>query len=211
MTNPSLIQKYNVPAPRYTSFPTVPYWNNDVNSSNWADLFTKAYKKFGPDEGISLYIHLPYCESLCTYCGCNKRITKNHNVERPYISAVMKEWDMYVALLDEQPKLAGIHLGGGTPTFFSPSSLWTLINHITQNASKMEGYEFSFEGHPNNTSKEHLATLAGFGFDRVSYGIQDFDSKVQMAIHRHQPFEKVKQVTEESRKSGYHSINFDLI
>ncbi|GAB3013196.1 oxygen-independent coproporphyrinogen III oxidase [Cyclobacterium sediminis] len=211
MTNPSLIQKYNVPAPRYTSYPTVPHWENDVHSSNWAALFTKAYKNFGPDEGISLYIHLPYCESLCTYCGCNKRITKNHNVELPYITAVMKEWDMYVDLLDEKPKLAGIHLGGGTPTFFSPSSLWILIDHITKNSSQMGNYEFSFEGHPNNTSKEHLETLAGLGFDRVSFGIQDFDCKVQRAIHRFQPYEKVKQVTEASRKSGYKSINFDLI
>ena len=211
MANPSLIQKYNVPAPRYTSYPTVPHWENDVHASNWAKLFIDAYKSFGPDEGISLYIHLPYCESLCTYCGCNKRITKNHNVELPYITALMKEWDMYVDLLDEKPKLAGIHLGGGTPTFFSPSSLWVLINHIIQNSTLMSEYEFSFEGHPNNTSKDHLVTLAGFGFNRVSYGIQDFDSKVQMAIHRYQPYEKVKQVTEESRKSGYNSINFDLI
>lgn len=93
--------KYNVPAPRYTSYPTVPHWENDVHASNWAKLFIDAYKSFGPDEGISLYIHLPYCESLCTYCGCNKRITKNHNVELPYITAIMKEWDMYVDLLDE--------------------------------------------------------------------------------------------------------------
>lgn len=211
MTNLSLIQKYNVPAPRYTSYPTVPHWKNDVTPSNWASLFIKAYENFGPEEGISLYIHLPYCESLCTYCGCNKRITKNHTVELPYITAVMKEWDMYVELLDEKPKLAGIHLGGGTPTFFSPSSLWVLINHIVLNSNPMSNYEFSFEGHPNNTSREHLETLAGFGFNRVSYGIQDFDSKVQRAIHRFQPYEKVKQVTEVSREFGYNSINFDLI
>tara|TARA_R110002096_G_scaffold156741_15_gene321455 strand:- start:1619 stop:3001 length:1383 start_codon:yes stop_codon:yes gene_type:complete len=211
MTNPSLIQKYNVPAPRYTSYPTVPHWNNDINPSTWANLFTKAYKDFGNEEGISLYIHLPYCESLCTYCGCNKRITKNHNVELPYISAVMKEWDMYLKLLDGKPKLAGIHLGGGTPTFFSPSTLYVLINHITQSSIKMDDFEFSFEGHPNNTTKAHLEALSGLGFDRVSYGIQDFDSKVQLAINRHQPFEKVKYITEQSRKSGYSSINFDLI
>ena len=128
MTKSTLIQKYNVPAPRYTSYPTVPHWNNIVKPSNWANSFTSAYQNFGPKEGISLYIHLPYCESLCTYCGCNKRITKNHKVELPYISALIKEWDMYASLLGEKPKLAGIHLGGGTPTFFSPSALYTLIN-----------------------------------------------------------------------------------
>jgi len=211
MMKPSLIEKYNVPAPRYTSYPTVPHWNNTVNPTNWAKSFTSAYQNFGPEEGISLYIHLPYCESLCTYCGCNKRITKNHKVELPYISALMKEWDMYAKLLGEKPKLAGIHLGGGTPTFFSPSALNVLINHITQGSTKMDEFEFSFEGHPNNTTKEHLRTLARFGFDRVSYGIQDFDSKVQLTIHRIQPFERVKYVTEESRKAGYSSINFDLI
>jgi len=123
MIKPSLIQKYNVPAPRYTSYPTVPHWNNTVNPTNWAKSFTSAYQNFGPEEGISLYIHLPYCESLCTYCGCNKRITKNHKVELPYISAFMKEWDMYAKLLGEKPKLAGIHLGGGLPPSFLPLHL----------------------------------------------------------------------------------------
>ena len=211
MTNNSLIQKYNVPAPRYTSYPPVPHWNNNINHKNWAHSFRSAYEHFGPEEGITLYIHLPYCESLCTYCGCNKRITKNHNVELPYVSAVMKEWEMYVELLGEKPKLAGIHLGGGTPTFFSPDSLSILINYIFKTSRKSDEFEFSFEGHPNNTTKEHLHTLAGLGFNRVSFGIQDFDKEVQLAIHRIQPFEKVKYVTEESRKAGFTSINFDLI
>jgi oxygen-independent coproporphyrinogen-3 oxidase len=211
MTNDPLIKKYNVPAPRYTSYPPVPHWNNSINQKNWADSLSSAYEDFAPEDGITLYIHLPYCESLCTYCGCNKRITKNHDVELPYISAVMKEWEMYVELLGEKPKLAGIHLGGGTPTFFSPGSLNKLINYIFKTSRKSEEFEFSFEGHPNNTTKEHLQTLAGLGFKRVSFGIQDFDKNVQLAIHRIQPFDKVKYVTEESRKAGFTSINFDLI
>lgn len=211
MSASDLIKKYNVPVPRYTSYPALPHWNNSLSAESWKDHFIQAYEEFGKSDGISLYIHLPYCESLCTYCGCNKRITKNHRVELPYISAIMKEWNLYLELLDEKPKLAGIHLGGGTPTFFSPTSLGILLNHISRTSIRSTEFEFSFEGHPNNTSKDHLQTLARFGFSRVSYGIQDFDQKVQLAIHRIQPFEKVKEVTVQSRQLGYHSINFDLI
>ncbi|SHN17126.1 oxygen-independent coproporphyrinogen-3 oxidase [Cyclobacterium lianum] len=211
MPDRELIKKYNVPVPRYTSYPALPHWNNNIDSASWKQHFEYAYRELGKQDGISLYIHLPYCESLCTYCGCNKRITKNHRVEIPYISAVMKEWNMYLERLDEKPRLAGIHLGGGTPTFFSPASLSILLKHIQKTTIRTDNFEFSFEGHPNNTSEAHLKTLADFGFTRVSYGIQDFDRQVQLAIHRIQPFEKVKEVTEMSRKQGFNSINFDLI
>lgn len=213
MQNPplDLIQKYNVPAPRYTSYPPVPFWKNDITQPLWEKAVKKAYQHFGDQEGISLYIHLPYCESLCTYCGCNKRITKNHTLEIPYISTLMKEWDAYLDILPSRPKLAGIHLGGGTPTFFSPESLKILIRHIKRQVRVIEGAEFSFEGHPNNTTKAHLAALFELGFSRVSFGIQDFDLKVQQTIHRIQPFEKVAEVTQLARDIGYKSVNFDLI
>jgi oxygen-independent coproporphyrinogen-3 oxidase len=206
-----LIQKYNVPAPRYTSYPPVPFWKNDLSPTSWEKAVRKAYQHFGDQEGISLYIHLPYCESLCTYCGCNKRITTNHTLEIPYISTLMKEWDTYLSTLPSKPKLAGIHLGGGTPTFFSPESLKILIRHIKRHVRVLDKAEFSFEGHPNNTSKAHLKALYEVGFTRVSYGIQDFDLNVQKAIHRIQPFEKVAEVTQLSRDIGYKSVNFDLI
>ncbi len=206
-----LIQKYNVPAPRYTSYPTVPLWNNELQENQWTKLVQKAYADFGDQEGITLYIHLPFCESLCTYCGCNKRITKNHSVEIPYIQAVIKEWINYLRLLPKKPKLAGIHLGGGTPTFFSPDSLNTLLYFIMESAEVMEDSEFSFEGHPNNTTREHLQTLFDLGFRRVSYGIQDFDPEIQKTIHCIQPLEKVVAATEIAREIGYTSINYDLI
>ena len=118
--NTKLLQKYNVPGPRYTSYPTVPYWDeNKFSPSQWTNTFLKSFQESNGSEGISLYIHLPYCESLCTFCGCHKRITKQHSVESPYISAVLKEWDLYCALFPEQPIIKEIHLGGGTPTFFS--------------------------------------------------------------------------------------------
>jgi len=114
-----LTQKYNVPGPRYTSYPTVPYWNNDTFSLiKWKDSLKKSFIKSNEDEGISLYIHLPFCEYMCTFCGCNKRITKRHDLEVPYIEAVLKEWSLYCNLLGSLPNIKELHLGGGTPAFF---------------------------------------------------------------------------------------------
>lgn len=206
-----LIRKYDVAVPRYTSYPTVPLWENNVGELIWKRTVQKAYRNFGNYEGINLYIHLPYCESLCTYCGCNKRITKNHDTEKPYIQAIIKEWEQYLKVLPEKPKIAGIHLGGGTPTFFSPENLFEMLNYIIRSAEVLPEAEMSFEGHPNNTTFEHLVTLRLLGFNRVSYGIQDFDENVQKAIHRVQPFETVKKATDNARLVGYEAINFDLI
>ena len=204
-----LIQKYNIPGPRYTSYPTVPFWDTSTFSvQNWVESINSSAFK---NQAISLYIHLPFCESLCTFCACNKRITKQHSVEQPYIEAVLKEWDMYVSILGKNPVIEEIHLGGGTPTFFSSENLKLLIEGIFDKASKAPHYEFSFEGHPNNTTKEHLQTLYNLGFRRVSFGIQDYNTKVQQAIHRLQPFENVKNVTQWAREIGYTSIGHDLI
>lgn len=208
----SLVQKYNVPGPRYTSYPTVPYWEeHNFSQGAWLQTFLQAFTESNKTEGISLYIHLPFCESLCTFCGCHKRITKRHDVEQPYISALLKEWSLYSALFPEQPNIREIHIGGGTPTFFSPQNIQTLINGILENATICTKHEFSFEGHPNNTSKEHLQTLFDLGFRRVSFGVQDYSGKVQQAIHRMQPFENVQRVTEWARAIGYTSISHDLV
>lgn len=206
-----LIKKYNQPVPRYTSYPTVPLWSGNLDSMEWENLVQKAFQLKGEKEGLTLYIHLPFCESLCTYCGCNKRITKNHGVEDPYLEAIFREWTHYLGLFEGIPKITGIHLGGGTPTFFSPQNLGLLLSKILKSTEILPGHEFSFEGHPNNTTFEHLQILAQLGFDRVSYGIQDFDLIVQKAIRRIQPFEKVQEATENARKLGYTSVNFDLI
>jgi oxygen-independent coproporphyrinogen-3 oxidase len=208
----SLIQKYNVPGPRYTSYPTVPYWDESgFTHEIWLETLKKSFIESNDKEGISLYIHLPFCESLCTFCGCNKRITKNHDVENKYISAVLKEWRMYCSLLEKKPKIKEIHLGGGTPTFFSIKNLEDLINGIFEHAGKAEGHEFSFEGHPNNTTYAHLQKLYDLGFRRVSFGVQDYSEKVQKAIHRIQPFHNVAKVTIWAREIGYTSIGHDII
>ncbi len=207
----NLIRKYNIPGPRYTSYPTVPYWEEDkFNSNQWKGSIIHCLNEY-PNQGLSIYIHLPFCESLCTFCGCHKRITKRHEVEEPYIDVVLREWKLYLELFKEKPLIKEIHLGGGTPTFFSTQNLSKLINGITESARISEDYEFSFEGHPKNTTKEHLQTLYDLGFRRVSFGVQDYDEKVQKAINRVQPFEEVKKVTEWSREIGYTSVSHDLV
>ena len=207
-----LIQKYNIPGPRYTSYPTVPYWEEATfSSNNWKKSVLESFEESNTSEGISLYIHLPYCESMCTFCGCNKRITKRHEVEEPYITSVLKEWQLYLDFLPERPRIKEIHLGGGTPTFFSPENLQELIKGILKSAKLAENYQFSFEGHPNNTTRAHLEALYDVGFRRVSYGVQDYDLKVQQAIHRIQPFEKVKEATAMAREVGFTSVSHDII
>ncbi|WP_374252622.1 oxygen-independent coproporphyrinogen III oxidase [Acinetobacter brisouii] len=212
MGTTSLIQKYNVPGPRYTSYPTVPYWDDQAFSLElWQQTLKRAFDESNASEGISLYIHLPFCESLCTFCGCHKRVTKRHEMEQPYIQAVLKEWDLYCQLLQDRPMIKEIHLGGGTPTFFSAEHLLELIQGILAKAEIAPQHEFSFEGHPNNTTREHLQTLYDLGFRRVSYGVQDYNLNVQKAIHRIQPFEHVEQVTRWAREIGYESISHDLV
>lgn len=212
LANEYLIQKYNVPAPRYTSYPTVPYWDTvRPAASRWFEVVKRTFTESNQQKGISLYIHLPFCEVLCTYCGCNTRITKNHGVEAGYIKSLLLEWDQYLAHFPEKPIIRELHLGGGTPTFFSPENLKLLLEGIFAQAKIHPEREFSFEGHPNNTTSEHLQALYDLGFRRVSYGIQDCDEKVQRTINRIQPFANVERATLEARRIGYESVNFDLI
>lgn len=207
-----LNRKYNIALPRYTSYPTTPYWDNRTFAETaWKDSVKFSFDESNARSGISLYIHLPFCEDLCTYCGCNTRITKNHNVEEPYIAALLKEWALYRAILQEAPVIREIHLGGGTPTFFSAGNLYRLIDGLLDGVHIHEKAEFSFEAHPANTTVDHLQVLFDLGFRRLSLGIQDFDPKVQFIINRHQTFEQVRNVTVQARRIGYTSINYDLI
>ena len=207
-----LIAKYNTSVPRYTSYPTVPFWKDWDNNAEWKATFSESMNNSTHyDDGLSIYIHLPFCESLCTYCACNKRITTNHSVEERYIAAVLKEWELYKGLMNKPPVIQSIHLGGGTPTFFSPENLEKLINGILEGATVTPNHAFSIEGHPNNTTEEHLQTLYNLGFRRISFGVQDTDPVVQKAINRFQPTENVRRATEAARRIGFNSVNFDLI
>lgn len=210
----NLIQKYNIPGPRYTSYPTVPYWDENTFSTDaYLESLKKSFKESNSKEGISIYIHLPFCEQLCTFCACHKRITKKHTVEDTYIEAVLFEWGLYLDLFDEVVNIKEIHLGGGTPTFFSPQNLRKLIKGLFEGGRAVvaPGHSFSFEGHPNNTTVEHLKTLYDLGFRRASFGVQDYDPIVQKAINRKQLYDDVVQITNAAREIGFESISHDLV
>ena len=207
--NSALLEKYNQPVPRYTSYPTVPYWSDEpLGQDQWRSHLRAA---FGRSREVSLYIHLPFCEKLCTYCGCNKRITTNHTVEEPYIEAVLAEWQLYLDTLPGKPLLREIHLGGGTPTFFSPENLRALLEPIFQSSELHPDFEGGFEAHPATADFDHLKTLRELGFRRLSIGVQDFNPAILLVINRPQTEEQVERVTRWARELGYTSINYDLI
>ena len=204
-----LLEKYNVAVPRYTSYPTVPAWQSEKwHPEQW---MARMEKRFSPHQGLSLYVHLPYCEQLCTYCGCNKHITKNHLLEDPYIDAVLQEWEKYRRHWSQPPLISEIHLGGGTPTFFRPAALERLIQGLLRHSRLSHHYSLSFEAHPQSTSAEHLRVLREVGFNRLSLGVQDFDPQIMKTINRRQTEQQVHTVTEQARRLGYRSLNYDLI
>jgi len=208
---PALLSKYNREIPRYTSYPTVPYWQDFEDIRAYRENFQSRFSAGNRQEGIALYLHLPFCDTLCTYCGCNKIITTNHSVEEDYLNAIIAEWYQYRKLMSETPVIRELHLGGGTPTFFSADNLRRLLNCLFDLADVHDNRSFSVEGHPNNTTKAHLKLLSQFGFRRISLGVQDHNPEVQRIINRVQPYENVQKVTEWAREAGFSSVNFDLI
>lgn len=210
MINAALIKKYNVPGPRYTSYPTVPFWKNQP-LDNVAWLKSLSTSTVDEKRSLGIYIHLPFCEALCTFCGCHKRITKNHGVEQPYIDTVLAEWALYQTYLGTDLQIKELHLGGGTPTFFAPIELIRLTKGLfAQQIIHPDNCDLSFEAHPGSTTSEHLKELYEIGYRRVSFGIQDYDPVVQKAIHRVQSVELVQKVHREAKALGY-SINHDLV
>lgn len=213
-TTSDLLKKYDVPGPRYTSYPTILHWNSTPTSYEWVESVRSSLElaeRHGT--GAAIYIHIPYCRSLCTYCGCNSRITTKTSVAQPYIQTVLKEWGLYLERLGSSLPipLTELHLGGGTPTFLSASELDQLIGGILKNVRTTRDYEFSIESDPRVTRPEQLTTLASLGFKRISLGIQDFDPRVQLAVNRIQSEKQVATVTEGARAAGFTSINYDLI
>jgi len=207
-----LFAKYDVPAPRYTSYPTVPFWTDSPTTDQWLEELNKAFD----DETAtwSLYFHLPFCESLCTFCACNTVITRDHGREEGYLDLLATEWRLY---LDKAPglrkrSLLGLHLGGGTPTFFSAENLERILKPILADTKvDFDQFEASVEVHPGHTTQDQLSTLRRLGFTRISIGVQDFDPEVQRLVNRHQPYEVTKSVTDGARDLGYTSVNYDLI
>lgn len=208
----NLFEKYDVPVPRYTSYPTVPYWTDDPTTAQWLTELRKAAQK--PDCRWSMYIHIPFCESLCTFCGCNNVITQDHRREEPYVKRVLAELEMYLAAVPElaERSFRQLHLGGGTPTFLAPESLAALLEPIASRfGTRADEFDASVEVNPRVTTRQHLETLFAKGFTRVSMGVQDFDPTVQYLVNRIQPYEVTEELTRDAREIGYTSVNYDLI
>jgi oxygen-independent coproporphyrinogen-3 oxidase len=209
-----LLEKYDVPGPRYTSYPTIVYWDDDPTVDEWIGSVAQALDVTEREgSGAAIYIHIPFCRSLCTYCGCNTRITRHTEAAKPYVQTILKEWSLYRERLNrEHPiPITEIHLGGGTPTFLPSEELTTLIEGILADARLTSDAEFSVEADPRTTTREQLLNLARLGFRRLSLGIQDFDERVQDIVNRIQTEEQVRIVTEDARAAGFTSINYDLV
>ncbi len=207
----SLVAKYDVPAPRYTSYPTVPYWERTPTTEEWLGHWEKTLHR--ENSSWSLYLHIPFCETLCTFCGCNTIITKDHKRESPYAELIVKEWEIYLKNLPalSHKNVRQIHFGGGTPTFLAPDVLRSLVERLYTNIQLDPHFDGSIEIDPRRTLKEHLKVLKDLRFSRVSLGVQDFDRNVQRLVNRNQTFEQTEASVNWARDLGYSSINFDLI
>lgn len=212
MNHHELLKKYDVPVPRYTSYPTVPYWSDSPTTEEWLQSLERA---FGESKATwSMYLHIPFCETLCTFCGCNTMIGKNHDREQPYVDILLKEFELYLRRIPTiaQKPLRQLHLGGGTPTFLNEKNLEALVERILKQVTPdPQHFEGSIEVDPRRTRASQLEVLRKHGFSRVSMGVQDFDPEVQRLVNRIQPFEQTRDLTAQARALGYDSVNFDLI
>ncbi len=206
----SKFKKYDRPGPRYTSYPTAPHFNESFKAGDYLDEIVKT--NYGDNlPGLSLYTHLPYCDTLCYFCGCNMIITRNRERVSEYISYVKKEIDLLRAYLLPDRKVVQYHWGGGTPTHLTADEINSLASYIKDSFNFTPGSENSCEIDPRGLTKEHLAALRSNGFNRISMGVQDFNEKVQKAVNRIQPEDMTRQVVDWVRELGFYSINLDLM
>jgi oxygen-independent coproporphyrinogen-3 oxidase len=205
-----LLHRYNVPGPRYTSYPTAPVWTERFGPKEYAEVLAESAVSPHPAP-LSLYLHLPFCERLCYFCGCTVVITGNHVVEESYAAAVEREIVWVAGRIGSGRPVVQLHWGGGTPTYFSAERLERLGRLLRDRFSFAEDAEIGVEVDPRVTSREHLETLARLGFNRLSMGVQDFDPRVQQAINRIQPYGPTRALVETARALGFQSINMDLI
>lgn len=205
-----LIRRFDSLGPRYTSYPTADRFTAEFNAESYIQ-YLKQRSRSNNKPPLSLYIHIPFCASLCYYCACNKVITKDHGRSAKYLEYLEKELRLVVAHLHSKETLSQLHLGGGTPTFLSHDEMRRLMAMLRQYFDFSDDAEISIEIDPRTVTSETLQLLAELGFNRTSLGVQDFDAEVQKAVHRIQPFEMVGRTVSDSRGAGFQSINFDLI
>jgi len=204
----AFLEKYNRPGPRYTSYPTAPVWKDDFGPDDLEKYFARADELATP---VSLYMHLPFCESLCLFCACNVSIQKDKSVAIPYLAALKREIEHVASRVSRKRPVIQFHWGGGTPTYLSPAQLEELFAFARERFSFAPDAEIGLEVDPRVTSREHLETLRRLGFNRLSMGIQDFEPKVQQTIHRVQPYEMTRDLIAAARELGFASLNIDLI
>jgi oxygen-independent coproporphyrinogen-3 oxidase len=202
------LARYNRPGPRYTSYPTAPVWNDAFGPDDLATVHAAAEQAQTP---LSLYMHLPFCESLCLFCACNVIIQKDKRAAIPYLDILKKEIEHVAAKISCTRPVVQFHWGGGTPTYLSPQQLRELFEFARQHFNFSPDAEIGIEIDPRVTTREHLETLRSLGFNRLSMGIQDFHPEVQQAIHRIQPFEMTRDLLHAARDLKFESINVDLI
>ena len=207
-----VLRRFDVPGPRYTSYPTADRFVEAFGANDCVQALQQ--RRQGATGGVlplSLYVHIPFCESLCYYCACNKIITKRHEKAKPYLDYLAREIDLYVAQLGPGQPVSQLHLGGGSPTFLSDDELGQLMALLRARFQLAPGGEYAIEVDPRTVDRQRLATLAALGFNRLSFGVQDFDPAVQKAVHRVQPFAQVAELVTQSRALGFESLNVDLI
>ena len=203
-----LLNRYNVPGPRYTSYPTAPEWSGAFGPADYERALAASNQAGRP---LSLYTHLPFCERLCLFCGCNVIIKKNHDIAVPYLETLKAEIALTAALLDRSRPVAQFHWGGGTPTWFSPAQLEELFVFTKDHFTFAGDAEIGVEIDPCATTTAHLEVLRRLGFNRLSMGIQDFNPEVQRTVRRIQPYEETKELFDACRALGFDSLNVDLI
>ncbi len=203
-----MLEKYNRPGPRYTSYPTAPVWKDDFGPDDLEEYYAQADEHRTP---ISIYMHLPFCESLCLFCACNVSIQKDKQVAIPYLAVLKREIDHVSRMVSRSRQVIQFHWGGGTPTYLSSAQLEDLFDYTGQRFSFAKDAEIGIEIDPRVTTRAHLETLRRLGFNRLSMGIQDFQPKVQETIHRVQPYELTRDLILAARELGFQSLNVDLI
>lgn len=207
---PTLLEKFDVPGPRYTSYPTADRFVEAFGSNEYEQALQQR-NVGGIAMPLSLYVHIPFCESLCFYCACNKIVTKRHERAAEYLRYLEKEIDLHVAKLGSGQPISQLHFGGGSPTFFSDDELASLMALLRHNFQFSAHGEYSIEIDPRTVNEHRLEHLKQIGFNRLSFGVQDFDTDVQKAVHRIQPAEQVFDLVATARTLGFKSINVDLI
>ncbi len=209
---PELLTRFDVPGPRYTSYPTADRFVEAFGEQDYVEaLSERQVGGVGKPLPLSLYAHIPFCESLCYYCACNKIITKHKERASDYLRYLGKEMALHTRLIGRGQSVSQLHLGGGTPTFMSDDELRQLMSLLREHFEFVPGGEYSVEVDPRTVDENRLAVLAELGFNRLSFGVQDFDPAVQKAVHRMQPAEQVFALVASARRLGFESVNVDLI